>query len=263
MHPSPDAELNTVLAELVKSVQAILGEKFLAAYLQGSFGLDDWDNDSDVDFTIVIADDLTEAERLALIAMHVRIYAMESHWAQHLEGSYWPREWLKPEYANKNELWYLDNGSRELVRDVHDNTLVVRWVTYEYGITLAGEDAKTLLAAVEADDLRREILDVIRDWGQQLLDNPQHMNNGWYQPYAVLSFCRILHTLATGRIHSKPVSAEWAKVHLDSEWLGLIERARERRYQHFTNVDAPADPADLISTQDFIRYAMTNASAFS
>jgi hypothetical protein len=195
--------------------------------------------------------------------MHVRIYDMESHWAQHLEGSYFPKEWLKAEYANKNELWYLDNGSRELVRDVHDNTLVVRWVIYEYGITLAGMDAKTLLGAVEADDLRQEVQDVIRDWGQEILDNPQQMNNAWYQPYAVLSFCRMLHTLETGTIHSKPVSAEWAKVHLDNAWAGLIQRSKERRYQQFANVDEPADPADFLNTQEFIRYTMTNASNFA
>jgi hypothetical protein len=263
MHPSSDAELNIVLADFVKSVQAILGEKFIAAYLQGSFGLGDWDTDSDVDFTIVISEDLSDSEVHALNANQARIFEMESHWAQHLEGSFWPQELLKNEYANKNELWYFDNGSRELVRDVHDNTLVVRWVTYEYGITLAGQDAKTLLDAVEADDLRQEVLDVVHNWGKYLVENPEKMNNAWYQPYAVLSFCRMLHTLETGTIHSKPVSAEWAKVHLDSEWVGLIERSRQRRYQQFANVDKPADPADFLKTQEFIHYSMTNASNFS
>jgi hypothetical protein len=263
MQPSPDANLNAVLAEFVKSLREILGENFLAAYLQGSFGLGEWDKNSDVDFTVVISEDLSNSEVNALNANQARIFEMDSHWAKHLEGSFWPLELLKNEYANNAELWYFDNGSIKLERHVHDNTLVVRWVTYEYGITLAGQDAKTLLAAVEADDLRQEVQDVIRDWGKIILDNPQQMNNGWYQPYAVLSFCRMLHTLSEGRIYSKPVSAEWAKVHLDSEWLGLIERAMERRYKQFANADAPADQADFFSTQDFIRYAMTNASSFS
>lgn len=263
MHPSPDSELNAVLTEFISSVQAILGEKFLAAYLQGSFGLGDWDNDSDVDFTVVISEDLTDSEVQALNANQSRIFAMGSHWAKHLEGSFWPLELLKNEYANKNELWYFDNGSIKLERSTHDNTLVVRWVTYEYGITLAGQDAKTLLGAVEADDLRREVLDVIQDWGKQLLANPETMNNAWYQPYAVLSFCRMLHSLESATIHSKPVSAEWAKVHLDSQWIGLIERSKQHRYQQFANVDKPADPADFLNTQAFIRYVMTNASNFA
>jgi predicted nucleotidyltransferase len=263
MQPSTDAELNAVLAEFVKSIQAILGEKFLTAYLQGSFALGDWDKDSDVDFMIVIEDDLNDSEVQALNAMHARLFEIDSYWPKHLEGSYFPKELLKPEYANKNELWYADNGAIKLHRDVHDNTLVVRWVTYEYGITLAGLDAKTLLAAVDADDLRREVQDVIHDWGNEILSGSYQLDNAWAQPHVVLGYCRMLHTLATGRIHSKPVSAEWAKVHLDSKWIALIERARERRLNQFSHVHEKADPADFLSTQEFIRYAMTNASSFS
>lgn len=263
MQPSPDMELNAVLAEFVQSVQNILEEKFVAAYLQGSFGLGDWDKDSDVDFTVVIRKELSEEEIIALNANQARIFGMESHWAKHLEGSFWPLELLKNKYANKNELWYFDNGSTRLERSSHDNTLVVRWVTYEHSIPLAGQDAKTLFEPVDTEALKAEVRDVMRDWGKSLLENPQQMNNGWYQPFAVLSYCRMLHTLESGRIHSKPASAEWAKEHVDSAWHSLIERSKERRYQQFANVHEPADAADFPSTQEFIRYAMTKASIFA
>ena len=49
--PTPFSDLNAVLRELVTSAQAALGENFLAAYLQGSFAVGDFDADSDVDFT--------------------------------------------------------------------------------------------------------------------------------------------------------------------------------------------------------------------
>lgn len=39
--PTPFAGLNAVLDKLVTSVQAILGDNFLGAYLQGSFALGD------------------------------------------------------------------------------------------------------------------------------------------------------------------------------------------------------------------------------
>ena len=42
-HPTPDLELNAVLRELVTSVQAILGDTFIGAYLQGSFALGGWE----------------------------------------------------------------------------------------------------------------------------------------------------------------------------------------------------------------------------
>ena len=60
-NPTPYAELNTVLDELVTCVQAILADNFVAAYLQGSFAVGDFDKDSDVDFLIVTEEEITDA----------------------------------------------------------------------------------------------------------------------------------------------------------------------------------------------------------
>src|SRR6185503_9989943 len=134
--PTPDLALNTVLHELVTGIQAILGGKFIAAYLQGSFAVGDWDTDSDVDFLAAIDREVSEAELTALQAMHSRIYDLDCQWARHLEGSYFPKEILKCAAPTRAPLLYLDNTSRELVWSNHDNGLVVRWVVREYGITL-------------------------------------------------------------------------------------------------------------------------------
>jgi len=48
--PTPDIELNTVLAELTRQTLEALGASLLAIYLQGSFGMGGWDIYSDVDF---------------------------------------------------------------------------------------------------------------------------------------------------------------------------------------------------------------------
>jgi hypothetical protein len=37
--PTPDPELNAVLQELVTGIRAVLGDNFIAAYLQGSFAV--------------------------------------------------------------------------------------------------------------------------------------------------------------------------------------------------------------------------------
>jgi hypothetical protein len=46
--------------------------------------------------------------------------------------------------------FYLDNGSRELVRSSHDNTRVVRWVLCEHGLALTGPTAGELIPAITA-----------------------------------------------------------------------------------------------------------------
>ena len=61
VRPTPYPDLNSVLDELVSAIQGALRETFVAACLQGSFALGDFDRHSDVDFIIVVADELTDA----------------------------------------------------------------------------------------------------------------------------------------------------------------------------------------------------------
>jgi predicted nucleotidyltransferase len=153
--PTAYPELNGVLHELVASVRTILGESFCGAYLQGSFALGDADVHSDVDFVIVTHEEVSAAQLAALQDMHSRIYALESPWAQHLEGSYIPRDSLRRLESPRRRYLYLDNGSRELVRDDHCNTRVVRWSLREHGIVLAGPDPKSLVDPVTAESAPR------------------------------------------------------------------------------------------------------------
>ena len=81
--PTSNPELNAVLHDFVKSVQEILKDNFVSAYLQGSFAIGDWDNDSDVDFTIVIENDISDTDLQELQILHARIYNLESEWAKY------------------------------------------------------------------------------------------------------------------------------------------------------------------------------------
>lgn len=251
--PTAFPDLNLVLTDLVRSAQSILQTNFVAAYLQGSFALGAGDRDSDVDWLIVIREDLSDQELAALQAMHHRIFASPSPWAQHLEGSYFPQDVLRQADPVKRPLYYLDNGSQELIRSAHDNELVVRWVTREHGITLAGPEAARLIEPVPATDLRQEVIETIHQWGDEILSGAYNINNRWAQPFAVISYCRMLHTLDTDRIDSKPAGVQWAKANLAHRWLPLIESAWAERPNPTTRVTEVADAADVQRTLDFIR----------
>lgn len=243
-------------------MQAVLGQNFAAAYLQGSFAHGDWDTYSDVDFVVALEQEVAESDLPALQAMHARIYDLDSNWAKHLEGSYFPKETLRRPDPTNQPLLYLDNGSRELIRSNHCNTLVVRWVVRECGITLAGPDPRKLVDPVSADDLRQEVLATMRDWARELFADPVRMNNRWYQPFAVLSYCRMLHTLHTGRIESKPAGARWATSALDGRWAGLIQRAWEERPDPSLKIRQKADPDDFANTLEFIEYALAESCKY-
>jgi L-ascorbate metabolism protein UlaG (beta-lactamase superfamily) len=111
--PTPYPDLNAVLADLVSGVREILGENFVGAYLQGSFAVGDADEHSDVDFIVVTHDEVGEAAESQLQAMHERLFALPTHWAQHLEGSYVPKEQLRRVDPERRPWFYFDNGTTE------------------------------------------------------------------------------------------------------------------------------------------------------
>jgi Aminoglycoside adenylyltransferase, C-terminal domain len=256
MVPTPYPELNAVLHELVESVQAALGNSFVAACLQGSFAVGDFDRHSDVDFIVAIEEELSDAQVDALRAVHERIYDRDCGWAQHLEGSYFPKGVLRDYTQCGRQLWYLDHGSRTLVRSDHCNTVVVRWVLREQGVALAGQRPVTLVDPIPVATLRQEIMQTISAWGQEILAKTAHFSNRFYQTFIVLSYCRMLHDLQNGFVGSKRAGAEWAKGTLDPSWAGLIDRAWYGRPNPALSVRQPADPADFKRTLEFVEYAV-------
>jgi predicted nucleotidyltransferase len=90
VRPTPYPELNSVLKELVARVRGALGEAFVGAYLQGSFAVGDFDRHSDVDFVIVVAQDLSDGQVHVLQGIHGRIFNLPSQWAQHTGGVLFP-----------------------------------------------------------------------------------------------------------------------------------------------------------------------------
>ena len=262
-HPTPYPELNAVLQELAESVQAVLRDNFVAICLQGSFAAGGFDRHSDVDFIVAIEEELSDAQLFSLQAMHKRLYNLESRWAQHLEGSYFPKNVLRCYTQSGGQLWYLDNGSQSLVRSDHCNTVVVRWTVREHGIALAGPSPATLVDPIPVGTLRREIMATINDWGQQILAEPERFNNRFYQSFVVLSYCRMLHDLHTGSVGSKRAGAEWAKATLDPSWAGLIDRTWAGRPNPALSIRQPADPADFESTLEFVKYVIRASKKYA
>ncbi len=260
--PTPYSDLNDVLDILIGNVREILGANFLGAYLQGSFAVGDFDEHSDVDFIMVTKAPISADHVQALQIMHDSIYQLECPWAQHLEGSYFPKEVLRTHAQRGTELWYLEHGARTLIESDHCNTIVVRWSVREFGVTLAGPAPRMLIDPISVDDLRAEIKGVIDIWGQEILDNPEKFNNYFYQTFIVLSFCRFLHDLIRGFPGSKREGAEWAKANLDLAWSGLIDRTWAGRPDPATKVRQPADPNEFRLTLEFVRYIREQSERF-
>jgi hypothetical protein len=256
VEPTPYPDLNDLLDKLVDNLQAILGEQFIGAYLQGSFAVGDFDQYSDVDFAVIISAELSQKKIGELQVLHRHLYDLDTHWAQHLEGSYFPQHIIHALPQQERRLWYLDNGSRSLIQSDHCNTAVVRWVLRERGISLAGPPVEELVAPISEDTLREEIAEDMRKWGQEILANPDFYHNRFYQGFIVLSFCRMLHSLQTGIIQSKRVGAAWAKRNLDPSWFDLIDGAWATRPNPALSVCQAPDPEAFAKTLEFVHYCL-------
>ena len=264
--PTAFPELNAVLDRLVAGVAGILAENFSGAYLQGSFAVGDADEHSDVDFVVVTHDEVTTSQLEALQALHQRLHSLGVPWAKHLEGSYIPMESLRRLDPSRRSYLYLDNGSSELEWDNHDNTNVVRWSLREYGIALAGPDPRGLIDPVSADQLQDEVVATMQEWAPKACESQDRFKavgelgiamSRWKQPYVVLSYCRMLHTIAVGRVTSKPAAGAWAIGALDPTWSGLIQLALDDRPDPWERVHQSADPEAVARTVAFVDYALT------
>jgi len=255
--PTPYAALNAVLDDFVGRARELFGGSFIGAYLQGSFAIGGFDTYSDVDFLVVLDGDVADEKLPALQALHEDVYGQPSPWAQHLEGSYIPRQSLRRFPPPQRFFWYLDNGAKHLTRSDHDDTLVVYWTLREKGITLIGPRPTELVPPVPVNRLRDEIFGTMLTWRDHFAANPDNMNNRFYQPFVVLSYCRMLHSLTTGSVGSKPAAAAWATNHLDAHWEDLIRHACDARPGDAAfKVREPADPNDLDRTWHFVEYAI-------
>lgn len=220
---TPYPDVNAVLDRLVSSVQATLGDHVVAVYLYGSLSSGDFNpKTSDVDFLVVTRDVLPDDRIQALEAMHAQLWASGLKWAAKLEGSYIPQ----------GALWRYDpaagafptvNEGRFYVAPHGSDWIIQRHVIREHGAVLAGPDPHTLIAPVSADDIRRSVRGVLREWWLPMLDDPAFLaGRAEYQAYAVLTMCRALHALEHGAIVSKPVAARWAQAELGDTWADLI-----------------------------------------
>lgn len=256
--------LDGVLDALAEGAREALGENFIGAYLHGSFASGDGDEHSDVDFIVVTHDDLTMEQQDALRELHRRIYGMPCPWAQHLEGSYVPAHTLRRMDSSRLPFFYLDNGAQDLVWDNHCNTAVVRWLLREHGRVLAGPDPAKLIDPVLARDLQREAVARIAEYAEWA---PRPTEAGpmsrWKQPYLVLTFCRLLFSLAEGTVRSKREAGEWALGALDPVWRRLIEQALDDRADPWRRVFQPADPKDIDDTLRFAEYAVRTADRWA
>jgi predicted nucleotidyltransferase len=229
LQPMPDAGVNEALHELLAEVQTLLGAHFVGMYLVGSLAVGDFDPPtSDIDLVFVTDAPLSDDLFVALQAVHARVAAGGSPWARRLEAVYVPAPALRHGAPSEAKSPVLERGRALALEPLESAWSVQRFTLREHGRAVAGPEPRTLLDAVDPDEMRREGVAIAREWLEKADTDPSWL--AWFrrrdsQAFVVLTLCRLLYTLETGTVASKPAAARWAQPMLGPRWTGLIERA--------------------------------------
>jgi predicted nucleotidyltransferase len=259
----PYPELREVLNTFVLAIKAELAENLVGVYLVGSLASGDFDLDSDVDFLVVTNAELTETNRKSLQEIQVKIHDIDCYPAKNLEGSYISiadlNNWGT---LGEKKLYYFDNGSTTFEQSIHDNQWHVRWILRERGITLIGQKPETIMQSIPVYELSNEIktvmLQVMKLFEDEINRPLSFFNSKFGQSFAVLTYCRMLHTLHTGTVQSKKATVKWAKQFVEPKWVKIIDQAwNEREGVRFgVKIGQRADLTLLYETLEFIKYAV-------
>ncbi len=257
----PYPELQEVLSRLVTELLTHLADNLVGVYLVGSLASGDFDLDSDVDFLVVMKEELTETAIQSLRDVHIRLHNLGNYPAEHLEGSYITLGDLTNwSIVGKKELLYLDNGSTIFERATHDNQWHVRWILRERGITLIGPKPESMLPPIPIGEMLDEVRIAMRRDMRAFTDKIDRplcfWNSRFGQSFFVLQFCRTLHTLHTGTVQSKLAGMKWAQRIVEPRWVGLIQRAWEERagVRFGEKIHQRAEKNLLYETLKFMQY---------
>jgi hypothetical protein len=247
-------ELDDVLADLLGHWQRILGSNLLGAYVQGSFALGAGDLHSDCDFLVATRERVTGDQEAGLRALHAEVPHRDGHWCRHLEGSFAPADELASVDARGRRWLFVDHGWDTLQWDDHCNRAYTRWILREHGLVLSGPEPASWMAEVPPATLRQEsgaalptLLDDLATWVD--IDA-----SAWGQRYAVVTACRLLYTVDTAEVASKPGALEWAQRRLDPRWRPLLAQVRDDRVLGF---DQAPRPGAATAARAFAEYAVT------
>jgi len=260
LSPTPLPDVNVVLHDFAARIRAILGNHFLGMYLYGSLALGDFDpGGSDIDFLVVTDADLPDELFMALHALHAQFHASDSPWAGRIEAAYIPQGALRHAAPTPERYPQLEKG-RTLVRiPLESGWAFQAYTLREHGVAVAGPAPHTWIEPVAPGAMRAAVIAIAGEWQDRARHDPAWLvwlGEGQAQAFVVLTLCRLLYSLDTGAVASKPVAARHAQETLGTGRAGLIERALAGQRDK-----GKAPQADVNDTLALIDYVVERALA--
>jgi hypothetical protein len=233
--PTPFVDVNVVLKDFLVRIQALLGSHFQGMYLVGSLALGDFDpRSSDIDFVVVTDTEIGDALFERLQDIHAQFAASSSSWANKIEAVYIPYPALRHAAPNASHYPQIEKG-RELFKAPLESGWVFQCITMrDRSVVVAGSDPRLLVGSIHPQTMCSAAAEIAGLWLKQAMNDPTWLP--WLrqldaQTFVILTLCRLLYSLATGSVASKPRAAEWVQKEFGEPWAKLIERTLAKQHE--------------------------------
>lgn len=253
--PTPYADVNAVLDDLLGRIQALLGSRFHGMYLVGSLALGDFDpRGSDIDLIIVTGTEIDDDLFGGLQDLHARFAGGGSPWADKLEAVYVPYPALRHGAPSASHYPQIERGTALFKAPLESGWVFQCSTLRDRGVVVAGPDPRALVGSIDSQAMRAAVAAIAGLWREQADTDPEWLD--WLrehdnQRFVILTLCRMLYSLASGSVASKPRAAEWARSALGQPWATLIERSPAKQHQA-----GNIAPGEVDETVAFIQFTL-------
>lgn len=245
------SDVHDFLNILLPKLQNTLGENLVGVYLRGSLALGDFNpSTSDLDLLTVTNLALSEEEFVQVADIHAQLARQEIPYGRQHENAYLPREALK-HYRSGEQHPTLYQGEALKWSEHQMNWVLERWTVREHGVTLVGPSPELLIDPITPTEIRDAVRVRLQDWviWVEKPSDPDWQLVRGHNAYVIETMCRVLCTLATTEVRSKPASVEWARQHLPEPWCDLVRRSQQWRG------DPTIDPELVEPVKQFVLWA--------
>jgi hypothetical protein len=200
--------ISRITVEFTKGLQRILGEKLCGAYVYGAAAFDDAIPTGDIDFHVILTENLTASEKRLLKEFHEELAVRYPPLGGGLDGYYILLEDAQKKTPPQSQMWHLATDQAWALHREH-----IRAGRY---IRLSGGDPREIYPPATWAELEEALLSELR-YVEEHLDQ--------YPAYCILNLCRLIYSFRTREVViSKAQSAEWSFAALP-DWRWLVELA--------------------------------------
>jgi hypothetical protein len=244
MKMTQSEEIKAICGAFVEGLRRVLGKRLYAAYVYGAAAFPDAVPTGDIDFHVILVDELTAAERSALEELHQTLTNRFPPLGGELDGYYILLADARRDSPPQSQMW----------RRATDHAWPLHCEHIRAGrhIVLHGPDPREIYPPATWTQIETAL--------QHELDFVQkHLQD--YPDYCILNLCRLIYSYETKKIVvSKAGAADWAHGALP-DWRRHIDLARKSYARQITSEEREFIYAEVAGFFEFAQSRIEEAQS--